>query len=264
MKGLVLLIGLVAVACVAAVYLATRKPDKQQGARDDNAELAAAPVTSVPGARAGSPAPGTSEVRRLVQDAVDRAAPSTDKAHLGAFLDGLLDRARAQGRITALESEVGREMITRVGGDADAQLAFAQRLNALAEELRREPVPPAPPAGQALDELRAIGERVRGETDTARREALIRGYIQQVATLPPEEKLQAMTRLNELAGAAAPQPPSGLDVASQWATVERAEGPARQEAIRHLMETVRRLPPKEQIEHTQRLNALVRAGEPAR
>jgi hypothetical protein len=264
MKGLVLLLGLAAVACVTAVYLATRRPDKQQGARDDSAELAGPPVTPAPGARAGSPAPVTSEVRRQVQNEVDRAARSTDKTHLAAYLDGLLDRARAQGRITALESEVGREVITRTGGDADAQLAFAQRLNALAEELRREPVAPAPPAGQALDELRAIGDRVRGETDVARREALIRGYIQQVATLPPEEKAQAMTRLNELAGAAAPQPPSGPDVASQWAAVEHAEGAARQEAIRRLMETVRRLPPKEQIEQTQRLNALVRAAEPAR
>ena len=264
MKGLVLLIGLVAVACVAAVYLATRRPDKQPSAGDDNAELALAPVTPAPGARPGSPAPAASEFRRQVQNAVDRAAQSTDKAHLPAYLDGLLDRARAQGRITALESEVGREMIVRTGGGVDAQLAFAQRLNALAQELRREPAAPAPPAGQALDELKAIGDRVRGESDMAKRDALIRGYIQQVATLPPEEKPQAMARLNELAGAAAAPPQAEPDVASQWAAVERAEGRTRQEAIARLMQTVHRLPPEEQIEHMQRLNALVRAAQPAR
>lgn len=255
-------IGIAAVAGTAGIYFATRRPARERSqSQEARAELVEPPSAPAASGKAPSRAGGP-DIRAQVHAAVERAAPSIDKSNLRAYLDGLLARARAQGRITPLESDAGMEMIARLGADMETMIGFTNQLNALAQELRHErPAPPTDPA-RPRDELTATGDHIRVETDGAKRQALIEQYIEQARALGPEAEMRAMARLNDLVAQAAPPPgqPTALELDGEWAAVKGSEGAAREAAIQRLTETVSRLPPQDQIEHMQRLNQILQAG----
>ena len=191
-------------------------------------------------------------MRRKVLQIVEREAPSVTKANLQSYLDGLVNRARAQSQVSALEAEVGMEMIGRVGGDMEVRLDFANRMNALAKELRNEPSPPTP--AQAASQLATLGGQIASETNSEKRQALIEAYLEKSRYLEPEQQIEATMQLHKLAQAFQPESTANLNIADQWSAVERAQGSEKQAAIRQLVESIHQLPLEQQIEHMQRLN----------
>jgi hypothetical protein len=253
---------LVAIASGAVLFAVTRdrEPKPSRGAPGDEQ-----PEPTPPAATSNAPGPGAAtsraDIRRQINEAVERSARSTNRDNLPQFLQGLLDRARAQGKITALESEVGMDVIQRAGGDIETQIAYTQKLNDLARELSGESKRPQPTPAQARAQVSALGTRLDQGTfaDENEREALIREFTEKAHTLGAEGEIEAMQRLNAIVARRQPQaaaPPT--DLASQWSAVEHAQGAERQAAIKRLIEAIDRLPPSEQIDQQQRLNELAR------
>jgi hypothetical protein len=218
--------------------------------------------TSEAAARVGRPRPHAADpgIRGQVRQAVERGAQLTTRDNLPQYLQGLLDRARAQGKITALESEVGMDMIQRVGGDIETELAYTSKLNALARELSGEANRPQATPAQARAEVSAIGARLASGqfADGHERETLIRDYTDKATALGAEAEVQAMQRLNDIVGKPAPTAAPAGALKAQWAIVESTSGTDQQAAIEHLMAVIDRLPPGEQHDHLQRLNDLAR------
>jgi len=195
-------------------------------------------------------------VRRRVQEAADRAAAMTPAEQLPTYLDELLARARTRGEVTALEAEVGRDLIKRYGADVHTEMRFVAKLNELARELRHETPGSVPSKEQALASLDATAGQLAAEQDPAKRGELVRQYMDQAATLAPEEQARLMSQLNKLVAPPPAGPPTASDLDVQWAAVLAASGESRQSAIDAFVDAVHQLPPDLRIGQMRRLNGL--------
>lgn len=257
------LIGGLGLVLGAVVLFPSRRPPSAAAPMTDEDERPPTDPTVMPGQARRPPPTAATGVRQQIRKSVDEAAGAVTLETLPRYLEGLLARARAQGRITALESEVGMEMIARVGGDIETQLGFAAKLNALAGELGGSATKSPPAAPAVRNDLNRIAAELRSTNDESKRQELVRAYQQKAATLPPDEEPGALTRLNEMVAASGPRPTAPPDLASIWSALDSAQGPQRQDAIRRLQEAASRLPPEEQIEHLERLNRLTATDRPA-
>lgn len=228
-------------------------PGHEQPPVSDNETAVATPPHTTP--PLGSTKP---DVRRQVRQIADNATQEVDRAGLERYLDGLLQQARALGKVTALQAEVGSEVIARLGGGPEMQFQFSERLNALARELDRQPIAAPASASQELRALDLIGDRIFEEADDAKRQVLVESYLEKTVSLPPEQQIMAMGELNSLVSVE-PSPSPGLD--SLWSKVEHSEGAHREAAIQAIMDVLNQLPPDELVKHTQRLNGMVRSIE---
>ena len=224
-----------------------------------SAVTSAPPPAREPSKPAAKAASERAQTQHKVDEAVERAAQTVTKDNLPQYLDELLQRARKQGRITALEASVGTRMIMRTGGDLDELAEFNTKLNALAAELRGEVDNPEPPSGDPIAELSAIGDRLDSGDfrDEDERRSLFDAYIRRAGQLDPEEMAPAMQRLNALAAKYRAPTPQPIDLDQQWRTIEGSSGPPKQAAIKTLLNEIGRLPPDQQAEHLERLNAVV-------
>jgi hypothetical protein len=239
-------------AFLALVWIVRKpaKPDHVPGesieAVDESAVVSPKPPTPLPLVKG--------DVRSKVRVVVEQDSQSVPKLNLPDYLELLLTRARSQGQITALEANVGVEMIKRLGGGPEMLIEFTSRLNVLAQELRHEKTSPSP--AQVTSEVSALADQIAVETTPENREALISKYVEKSRFLDPEQRIEATARLNQMVIPAGSTTPNETIMAERWATVERTQGEARQTAINQLVEGIRQLPPEQQVEHTQRLNML--------
>lgn len=84
------------------------------------------------------------------------------------------------------------EMIARFGGGPETQIAFSNRMNALARELRGDSVKPEPSSLQIEQTVHALGDRLEAQPQMAadEREAVIRDYLEAASRLDPERGLK--------------------------------------------------------------------------
>lgn len=139
---------------------------------------------------------------RIAQTFAQEATPHIERGTVSHYLDDLEARARRQGDVTALEVETGMQALMAAGAPPEQQIAFAQRMEALATELRDEP-PTAPPG---LDRIESIADALRQTDDEDERAKLTRQYLGTVGHLDPAEARRAIRELDALVGAPNPGP----------------------------------------------------------
>lgn len=255
--------GILVIAGVGAAALRALRTRSTEPAIDDLAEGSPAATSArVPAPKAAANDP-ESTIRRHVRAAVDRAASNSDNAALAGDLDAIVAGARARGEITAMDAQVGLELIKRLGGDMETRIKFTTDLNALAEELRNKRGASAPAGGGPPRTFNEIAARLRDERDETKRQVLIHQYTDRAMALEGEERIRALSELDELVTkerAQKQQQSPPVTLAAQWATVERTRGPDQQAAIRELLEMTARLPPDERAVQMQRLNELAQSA----
>jgi hypothetical protein len=215
---------------------------------------ASPPTSSAPAAGAS----GAPNVRAQVREAIDDAGV-TGRESLDRFLDVLEARARAQGKVTALEVEPGIAMIERHSSDPEEIARFSERMQRLQQELSAGTAKPDTAPNVALE---AVLERAARAGGDAERQALVREYLEAVHRLPDAQQATAIERLNERLGAKAGVPDEAtLD--ATYGAIERAhDAAARQELIREYLELLSELPDAARDERLARLNARFGADVP--
>jgi hypothetical protein len=142
--------------------------------------------------------PPPSPMRMRIREAVERAVVRDD-TELSQYLDSLEARARAQGKVTALEIEPGFEMIRRQSPDPDLIGRFSDRMLKVQAELNGTP-PSMTPDPQAIHrELEAVLPAIGGAPDQAERQALIRKYLALAQQLDPDEQIRTIEAINATA-----------------------------------------------------------------
>jgi hypothetical protein len=198
-------------------------------------------------------------MRALVAKTVE-GAPVRDRLELAAFLTALETRARAGGRVTALEVEPGMAAAVQQGENEQAA-AFAERMAALSRELDgqgtegREAEIAAAPIGATAADLGRISAATGAE-----RQALIRGYVQAAVSLPENEASDRLAELNRLAGG-----PPAVDVAAVdglRARIDAADGQVRGALIREWVELASALPEDERARRIEELDRRYGAPPP--
>lgn len=183
---------------VAVTALLTRKVRRAPPPAD--ATAIADEIAPRPRSRPSPPPP--SPMRARIREEVERTVVRDD-SELSRYLDSLETRARAQGKVTALEIEPGIEMIRLHSPDPDLIGRFSDRMLKVQAELNGTP-PPTTPDPQAIHrELEAILQAIRGAPDDAERQGLIRKYLASAQQLDPDDQLATIEAIN---AAAQPRP----------------------------------------------------------
>jgi hypothetical protein len=158
------------------------------------------PVRAAPVGARTAPTLAKGGARAEIQRATAAASAEVTLANLDQYLDSLERRARAQGRVTALEVSPATSVIEELTGDMERAARFAMRMEKLQKELEAKAgggAPAASPAETAAALDRLAGS-IKGETDPGRRNQLVRDYISKARALGDESEAAAMRRLESL------------------------------------------------------------------
>jgi hypothetical protein len=209
--------------------------------------------------------PDPNAVRAEIERATTRALEDVKPADLEGYLASLERRARAQGRVTALEVQPGMALAESLTGDPERARQFARRMETVQRELSAPRAGAAPsPSRQAAPAtpsavVDALAGRIGAESDGPRRQVLIREYLEAAQALTDEEEAMALKRLGRIPGVLPPAPavasPDDL-----YRAIGAAEPAHRQAAIARYLEAVEGLPDEE--ERARRLRDLERRQGP--
>jgi hypothetical protein len=190
-------------------------------------------------------------MRARVREAIERA-DVRGRESLDRFLEMLEARARAQGKVTALEVEPGIAMIELHSKDPEEVSRFSERMQRLQEEFARAGAKPDGGASPTPEDLLSRMAQAKNDSD---KQALVRQFLQTVSELPAERQAHALERLNAVAGSKIAPPDSATLDASYQAIETAKDEVARQDFIREYLELVSELPDRERDERLARLNA---------
>jgi len=211
------------------------------------------------------PAPQTSPTRALIRGEIERA-PVRSEEELERYLEGLEQRARTRGKVTALEVEPGINRIQRFSHVPEQRIArFGERMFRLQQELSgAEPDSTLPPE-QLRSELARLSGGIQQARDEGEKQRQVGDYLILARKLPEPEQEQALQRLNVLAGAA----PESVDVDKVDRLLTAIDGAEseheRQPMIRQYLSLSARLPAEEQDARLDALNAQFAShSEPSR
>ncbi|MCB9715720.1 MAG: hypothetical protein H6712_17755 [Myxococcales bacterium] len=182
-------------------------------------------------------------LRPRITEEEERELPGLHgRVDVEAYLDRLVARARAQGRVTAVEVEPGMSAIfaLRSSMPEGELLAMADdfdaRMQSLSAELGAIPRPPSPDLDEALAALR--------DDDPLRREEAIERALEAIEPLDEPARLEAEARLDEaLRGR---EEASRLEPEDLRAEIDAATDPDERDlAVRRYVEAVENLPREE-------------------
>jgi hypothetical protein len=186
------------------------------------------------------------DLRPSIEHEEERALPGLHgRADVEAYLDRLEARARAQGRVTAVEIEPGMTAIFALRGPLPEGevLALAEAFDARMQALGAELGAAARPAPPRFEE--ALAALARAEGSDAR-EAATRVALDALEPLDEPTRLAAEARLDAALGA--PEPPPAADPQALRQAIDQAAGARdRALAVRRYVEAVENLP-REQAE----------------
>jgi len=231
--------------------------------RSSNGQSAPGPSASShvdPASRPPAPTSSPSErgLRPRIREAIERA-PVRSGADLDAYLDSLEAQARRNRAVTALEIEPGMALIRRYSGDEDKVATFGQRMLRVQQELQGATAPPQPAPPETQAQLDALSSDITRAKDDAERQKSIRRYIDVAVELGPEQSLQAMERLNRIAGKDQQSDPAAAD--ALWKSIEgETNERRRQDLIRDYLMLLPGLDDTEQHERIEKLQARFGSG----
>jgi hypothetical protein len=196
------------------------------------------------------PSPTRVSIRKEIEQ-----ARATNCSDIDAYLDSLEDRARNNGKVTALEVEPGIALIHKKCVDPDRVGQFSARMLRLQHELRGDPEPlPSLDRLAVRKRLDELLEQIRYPQGEAKKQALIRQYLDLTQHLGLEDRLQVETDLNAVAAPKSPQP-DPLAADALWDAIEREPNEEnRQVLIREYLNVIHRLPEDEWQVRTVKLN----------
>jgi len=208
------------------------------------------------------PMPAPSPMRARIREEVERAEVH-DAADVERYLDSLEARARAQGKVTALEVEPGIEKIQRFSQNPDEKIArFGERMLRVQRELSGTPPAAISPQREVLRQLDLLLADIRLPKDEAEKQEHIRKYLELARGLDEPQQSEELQALNQAAGVQrGPADPRAAD--TLWATIQAsANENERQGLIREYLALIGQLSEAEQEPRLSALNARYRA-EPA-
>lgn len=189
-----------------------------------------------------------------------KQAPVHSEADLEQYLASLEARARARGRVTAVDVEPGITHIERFSHVPDQRVArFGERMTRLREELESEQAA-RPTPEQARAQLGNLIRAIRTTQDDEERQTQIHTYRELARTLEMPEQDKLFAELNAAIGRQPAPDARALD--ALWSQIGRAaDDAARQPLIRRYLTQVGQLPIEEQDARYEALNAYYARGD---
>lgn len=195
-------------------------------------------------APARAPAPRGLDLRPSIEQEEQLALPGLHgRADVEAYLERLEARARAQGRVTAVEIEPGMTAIFALRGTVPEPdvLAMADDFDARMQALGAELGAAARPSPMGVEQAFAALEEAE---DPRAREAATRQVLDGLESLDEPARLAAEARLDEALRDDAP-PPAADPLALRRAIDEAAGQHDRELAVQRYVEAVENLPREE-------------------